>query len=100
MQLMLFLKRRQRNVGLLRYIVLAGVLLAITSTVNTLHAQDTSSCPPTTPLQLVIGQQARVLSSKGANRVRDMPSTSGTVLYQIEGGTIFDVIGPPECRDG
>jgi len=97
---MLFLKQRQRNVGLLRYLVLAVVLLAITSTVNTLHAQDTSSCPLTTPLQLVIGQQARVLSGKGTNRVRDMPSTSGAVLYQIEGSTIFDVIGPPECRDG
>lgn len=100
MQLMFFLKQRQRNVDLLRYMVLAVVLLAITSTVNTLHAQDTSGCPPTTPLQLVIGQQARVLSGKGANRIRDMPSTSGAVLYQIEGGTIFDVIGPPECRDG
>ncbi|MBE2184862.1 MAG: hypothetical protein IAE89_15645 [Anaerolineae bacterium] len=29
-----------------------------------------------------------------------MPSSSGAVLYQIEGGTIFDVIGPPECGDG
>jgi hypothetical protein len=77
MQLMLFLKQRQKNVGLPRYIVLAVVLLAITSTVNTLHAQDTSSCPPTPPLQLVIGQQARVVSGKGANRVRDIPSTSG-----------------------
>ena len=100
MQLMLFLKQRQRNVGLLRYVVLSVVLLAITSTVNTLHAQEPSSCPPTTPLQLVVGQQGRVLSGKGANRVRDLPSTSGAVLYQIEDGTIFDVIGPPECGDG
>lgn len=85
---------------MLHYLVLTVVLLALTSAVNTSHAQDTYSCPTTTPLQLVIGKQARVVSGNGANRVRDMPSTSGAVLYEIEGGTVFDVIGPPECRDG
>lgn len=84
----------------MRYIVFVVLLLAITSTINPVRAQDTTGCPPTTPLQLVVGQQARVLSGKGANRVRDMPSTSGAVLYQIEGGSIFDVIGQPECGDG
>ncbi|MBZ0276904.1 MAG: SH3 domain-containing protein [Anaerolineae bacterium] len=64
-----------------------------------IHAQDTSNCPATTPLGLVVGQQGRVLPGT-SNRVRSTPSTSGEVLYQIEGGAVFDVAGQAECGDG
>ncbi len=84
----------------MRALVFAVLLLAITSTRHTVQAQETSGCPSTTPLSLVIGQQGRVISSGGANRIRNTPSTSGTVLYQIEGGGLFDVIGEAACGDG
>lgn len=72
----------------------------VASSFTMLYAQDSSSgCPETTPLALVIGEQAYVLPG-GANRVRSAPTTSGDILFQIESGEEFTTIGGPECGDG
>lgn len=75
------------------------LVVIITSIFGTLQAQDLSGCPETTPLELIIGEQARVLPG-GANRVRSTPTTSSEAITVMEGGSVFNVIGGPECADG
>ncbi len=73
--------------------------LIVTSSISLIHAQDTSGCPEIAPLEMVIGEQGRVLPG-GANRVRSAPTTSGTQVVLMEGGSVFEVVGGPECADG
>lgn len=97
---MVDLTQHQRLVRLLYSLVFAVAVLGTLSLVNAVNAQETDGCPATAPLPLDSGSRGRVIPGQGANRVRDLPSTSGAVLYQIDSGSVFDVIGPAACGDG
>jgi hypothetical protein len=59
-------------------------------------------CPGSLPARLVVGEPARVTFSNGLSvRVREEPSTdeSVTVLFMLPEGTVFTVIGGPECAE-
>ncbi len=60
-------------------------------------------CPGALAARLTVGEQARVTFSNGLSvRVRERPGTddSITVLFTMPEGTVFTVIGGPECVDG
>lgn len=78
---------------------LTVLLLLISPYFSLSHAQDTSSCPLTDPLALTIGESGLVKPGT-SNRVRSAPSLSGEVVFQIAGGTVFEVLGGPTCADG
>jgi hypothetical protein len=59
-------------------------------------------CPGALPARLTVGEPGRVTFSNGLSvRVREEPSTdeSVTVLFMLPEGTVFTVIGGPECAD-
>ncbi len=83
-----------------KYLFPAFLLISIiSSSFSFVQAQNSSACPVTTPLEMVIGDQGRVLPG-GANRVRSAPTTSGAQVSLMEGGSVFEVIGGPECGGG
>lgn len=84
----------------MRYFFLSLLLLILHAVASPVHAQDTDACPPTTPVALVVGEPGRVVAGGAPNRVRAAPSTSAEVLFQMQGGTVFQVIGQAQCADG
>jgi hypothetical protein len=59
-------------------------------------------CPGALPPRLSVGEPARVTFSNGLSvRVREEPSTddSVTVLFMLPEGSVFTVIGGPECSE-
>jgi hypothetical protein len=54
------------------------------------------TCSGFLPSRLVIGEQGRVTPGD-PNNVREFPSASGTLVGQIPGEGVFDVLEGPEC---
>lgn len=79
----------------MRYRSLLLCLLALCLSFPTVSVFS-QSCP--TP-RLVIGEQGRVTPG-AANRVRADPGVNGTLLGEIPGGAVFEVLEGPRCIDG
>lgn len=84
----------------MRYLLFPLLLIIVNLSVIPVHAQDTDECPSLAPLQLISGGQGRVIPGDAPNRVRYLPSISEQVLFQMAGGTVFDVLDGPKCADG
>lgn len=59
----------------------------------------TYACPGAPPLRLAVGGQGRITSGL-PNRVRAEPALGATVVGQLDGDTVFTVLGGPVCADG
>jgi hypothetical protein len=56
-------------------------------------------CPGAPPAQLVVGGRGQVTPGD-PNRLRNAPSTwQGSVVGQMPAGSVFNVIGGPQCSD-
>jgi len=57
-------------------------------------------CGTSLPTRLYPNMMARVAPFGTANRVRSQASTNADILFRIEPGTIFEVMGGPTCANG
>jgi formylglycine-generating enzyme required for sulfatase activity len=56
-----------------------------------------SFCPGSPPQRLKVGQQGKICTESDSLRLRKNPGTDGEVIASLKTGTIFEVIGGPEC---
>lgn len=78
------------------FLLLLVIFTAFRVILPTTVTNAQTGCPEP---RLTIGGQGRVLPGS-ANRIRDIASTSGTMMGQIPGGSAFDVLDGPICADG
>ncbi|MBW4437844.1 MAG: SH3 domain-containing protein [Pleurocapsa minor GSE-CHR-MK-17-07R] len=76
---------------------LAILFVLLISAAGVVYTQDT--CPGAPAPRLIVGENGVVMPGS-TNNVRNSPSTSGELAFQMSAGTLFEVLDGPACADG